>query len=107
MSIRNYEKNNALMLGTSDYWSMSRLSHWPSKSVYYIEDWRIYNHKEGSDESCLGVPLTKVLFSWLSMEEQNRDSRKPFESSLFSSLYTIYLPLHEYSKLLAIFICFA
>ena len=26
------------MLGTSDAWSMSRLSHRPSKPAYYIED---------------------------------------------------------------------
>ena len=29
------------MLGTSDAWSMSRLSHRPSKPAYYIEDCRI------------------------------------------------------------------
>ena len=29
------------MLGTSDTWSMSRLSHRPSEPVYYIEDCRI------------------------------------------------------------------
>ena len=30
------------MLGTSDTWSMSRLSHRPSEPVYYIEDCRIF-----------------------------------------------------------------
>ena len=37
-SIKNYEK---IMLGTSDAWSMSRLSHQPSKPAYYILDCRI------------------------------------------------------------------
>ena len=30
------------MLGTSDAWSMSRLSHGPSDPAYYIEDCLIY-----------------------------------------------------------------
>ena len=34
-SIRNYEKK---ILGTSDAWLTSRLSHRPSDPVYYIED---------------------------------------------------------------------
>ena len=29
------------MLGTSDAWSMSRLSHGPSDPAYYIEDLRL------------------------------------------------------------------
>ena len=29
------------MIGTSDAWSMSRSSHWPSDPAYYIEDCRI------------------------------------------------------------------
>ena len=33
-SIKNYEKK--IMLGTSDAWSMSRLSHRPSEPAYYI-----------------------------------------------------------------------
>ena len=37
-SIRNFEKK---ILGTSDPWSMSCLSHCPSKPVYYIVDCRI------------------------------------------------------------------
>ena len=37
--IRNYEKK--IMLGTSDTWSMSHLSHLPSEPMYYIEDCRI------------------------------------------------------------------
>ena len=37
-SIRNYEKK---ILGTSDAWSTSRLSHRPSKPAYYIVDCRI------------------------------------------------------------------
>ena len=36
---RNYEKE--IILGTSDTWSMSRLSDQPSNQVYYIEDCRI------------------------------------------------------------------
>ena len=41
---RNYEKK--IMLGTSDAWSMSRLSHRPSKPVYYIEDcWILSTYK--------------------------------------------------------------
>ena len=32
---RNYEKK---ILGTSDAWTMSRLSHQPSGPAYYIED---------------------------------------------------------------------
>ena len=38
-SMRNHEKK---ILGTSDAWSMSRLSHWPSEPGYYIVDCRIY-----------------------------------------------------------------
>ena len=30
-----------IILGTSDAWSTSRLSHRPSKLAYYIVDWRI------------------------------------------------------------------
>ena len=37
-SIKNYEKK---MLETSDAWSTSGLSHWPSKPAYYIVDCRI------------------------------------------------------------------
>ena len=37
-SIRNYEKK---ILGTSDAWSTSRLSHRPSEPAYYIVDCRI------------------------------------------------------------------
>ena len=36
---RNYEKK---ILGTSDAWSTSRLSHPPSKPAYYIVDCRIF-----------------------------------------------------------------
>ena len=36
---RNYEKK--IILGTSDTWSMSPLSHQPSNPVYYIEGCRI------------------------------------------------------------------
>ena len=39
-SIRNYEKKKKI-LGTSDAWSVSCLSHWPSKPAYYIVDCRI------------------------------------------------------------------
>ena len=39
-SIRNYEKK--IMLGTSDTWSLSRLSHRPIDPAYYIEDCRIF-----------------------------------------------------------------
>ena len=35
-SIRNYEKK---ILGTSDTWSTSRLSHRPSEPAYYIVDY--------------------------------------------------------------------
>ena len=38
-SIRSYDKR--IMLGTSDAWSMSHLSHRPSNPAYYIEDCRI------------------------------------------------------------------
>ena len=31
-----YEKK--IILGTSDAWSTSRLSHWPSEPAYYIVD---------------------------------------------------------------------
>ena len=41
-SIRNYEKK---ILGTSDAWSPSRLSHWPSEQEYYIVDCRIYTER--------------------------------------------------------------
>ena len=34
-----------IMLGTSDAWWMSRLSHQPSKPAYYIVDWRIFDIK--------------------------------------------------------------
>ena len=35
------------MRGTSDAWSVSRSSHWPSEPVYYIEDCRISDRKTG------------------------------------------------------------
>ena len=38
-SIRNYEKK---ILGTSDAWSMSRLSHMPRGPGYYIVDCQIF-----------------------------------------------------------------
>ena len=37
---RNYEKK--VILGASDAWLMSCLSHRPSNPAYYIEDWRIF-----------------------------------------------------------------
>ena len=37
--IRNIKKK--LMLGTSDAWTMSCLSHWPNDQAYHIEDFRI------------------------------------------------------------------
>ena len=40
-SIRNYEKK---ILGTSDTWSTSHLSHRPSEPAYYIVDCRILNY---------------------------------------------------------------
>ena len=39
-SIRNCEKK--ILLGTSDAWSMSCLSHRPSEPAYYIEDSQIF-----------------------------------------------------------------
>ena len=45
-SIRNYEKK---ILGTSDGWSTSRLSHWPSEPAYYIVDCRILGLCGGDD----------------------------------------------------------
>ena len=38
---RNYERK--LILGTSDAWSTSRLSHQTNNPAYYIEDCRIYS----------------------------------------------------------------
>ena len=38
-SIRNYKKK---ILGTSDSWSTSRLSHRPSEPAYHIVDCRIF-----------------------------------------------------------------
>ena len=50
-SIKNYEKK---ILGTSDAWLTSRLSHRPSEPAYYIVDCRIENYsrvaKEGSSQ---------------------------------------------------------
>ena len=37
---RNFEKK--IILGTSDAWSMSHLSHPPSDQAYYIEDCWIF-----------------------------------------------------------------
>ena len=34
-----------IILGTSDAWSTSHLSHQPSEPAYYIVDWRIYTSK--------------------------------------------------------------
>ena len=48
---RNYEKK--ILLGTSDAWSMSHLSHQPRDQVYYIEDCRISS-----------PPITKFPLSW-------------------------------------------
>ena len=41
---RNYEKK--IMLGTSDAWTMSRLSHRPIDPAYYTEDCRISSKTE-------------------------------------------------------------
>ena len=41
-SIRNYKK----ILGMSDAWSTSRLSHRPSKPAYYIVDCRISRQQQ-------------------------------------------------------------
>ena len=46
-SIRNYEKK---ILGTSDAWSTSRLSHRPSEPAYYIVDCRILEEGENNKE---------------------------------------------------------
>ena len=57
-SIRNYETK---ILGTSDAWSTSRLSHWPREPVYYIVDCRI------SSTTIRHQRLNKseiFLFSW-------------------------------------------
>ena len=35
------------ILGTSDAWSMSRLSQQTSKPTYYILDWRIFSERTG------------------------------------------------------------
>ena len=54
---RFYE--NEIILGTSDTWSTSRLSYWPSKPAYYIVDWPI------SDAQTLTLALfsTTLLLS--------------------------------------------
>ena len=39
-----------IMLGTSDDWSMSHLSHGPIDPEYYIEDYRMFD---------AGEPITK------------------------------------------------
>ena len=40
------------MLGTSDAWSMGRLSHRPSEPAYYIVDWRILSDKKLATAPC-------------------------------------------------------
>ena len=60
---RNYEKK--IILGTSDAWSMSRLSKRPSDPAYYIEDCRIF-------EDCQILDLTVliyILWSWANWSE--------------------------------------
>ena len=53
-----------IMLGTSDTWLMSRLSHRPSNPAYYIEDCRISSAKKlNSSSNMMKVKLTKSLFS--------------------------------------------
>ena len=42
-----------IILGTSDTWSMSRLSHWPSDPTYYIVDWRIFTLSLANQELIL------------------------------------------------------
>ena len=49
-SIRNYEKK---MLGRSDAWSMSCLSHWPSDPAHYIEDYQI-SEKQSRHQLLIG-----------------------------------------------------
>ena len=37
-----------ILLGTSDAWSMSRLSHRPSDPAYFIEDCQIFRSVENT-----------------------------------------------------------
>ena len=48
-----------IILGTSDAWSKSRLSHRPSKPAYYIVDWRTLNKSRtfSSFNGCWKSPL--------------------------------------------------
>ena len=50
---RNYEK--IVILGTSDAWSMSCLSHWPREPAYYIVDWWISGFWQTTLDKMLSV----------------------------------------------------
>ena len=80
---RNYEKK---ILGTSDDWSMSHLSHRPSNPVYYIEDWWIFcNHflqceygwaagyQEIGKEACLHLSSSNGLLLFILYTSCSRD----------------------------------
>ena len=58
------------MLGTSDAWSMSHLSHPPSKPAYYIEDCRISSAYPSGylgyiiSKSCRGISKFSFVFGF-------------------------------------------
>ena len=56
-SIRNYEK----LLGTSDAWLTSRLSHRPSEPAYYIVDCRIYTECHEIAFQISGTVLNRAM----------------------------------------------
>ena len=56
-SIRNYEKK---ILGTSEAWSTSRLSHRPSEPAYHFVDCRILILQIGNTNQKLSKPLDVI-----------------------------------------------
>ena len=87
------------ILGTSDTWSMIRLSNHPSKPAYYIVNWRIFKFRLMADritelqkfnQPCLG--LTFLLF-WI-FNPAFRYCWSKVELELFWSNYAKYRGLN-------------
>ena len=62
-----------IILGTSDTWSMTRLSHRPSEPAYYIEDFRISTYMDSRTIWCLitwiegyfQISTSEMLTTWV------------------------------------------
>ena len=99
---RFYEKK--IILGTSDAWSTSRLSHWPSKPAYYIVDWRIFESLKGSYGKMITFCLIFGVLPLLQFLEHVRlDTGHFFNTSLIQGLVFKGIVKGQESKVWAFF----